>query len=95
MRRRSNAPNGIMDYLFTKIFLYLKDEGFQRFNFGMAPMSGFQEDEEASMEEKAIHIFFQHLNFLFSYRGLWAIQSKICQLLGTALHPLQGCSRLT
>ena len=76
MRRRSNAPNGIMDFLFIKLFLYLKDKGFQRFNIGMAPMSGFQEDEEASLEEKAIHFFFQHLNFLFSYRGLRQYKAK-------------------
>ena len=76
MRRRTDAPNGVMDYLFIKLFLYLKDKGFQRFNIGMAPMSGFQEDEEASIEEKAIHYFFQHLNFLFSYRGLRQYKAK-------------------
>jgi phosphatidylglycerol lysyltransferase len=76
MRRRTDAPNGVMDYLFIKLFLYLKDNGFQRFNVGMAPMSGFQENEEASIEEKAIHYFFQHLNFLFSYRGLRQYKAK-------------------
>ena len=76
MRRRTNAPNGVMDYLFIKLLLYLKGKGFQRFNIGMAPMSGFQDDEEASLEEKAIHYFFQHLNFLFSYRGLRQYKAK-------------------
>ncbi len=76
MRRRTEAPNGIMDYLFVKLFLSSKEKGYKRFNLGMAPMSGFQENEEASTEEKAIHYFFQHLNFLFSFTGLRQYKAK-------------------
>jgi phosphatidylglycerol lysyltransferase len=76
MRRSTNSPNGIMDYLFVRLFLSLKSDGFERFNLGMAPMSGFQEDEEASLEEKAIHYFFQYFNFLFSYQGLKKYKAK-------------------
>lgn len=76
MRRRTEAPHGVMDYLFVKLLLYFKEKGFTRYNFGMAPMSGFQEKEEASPEEKAIHYFFQHLNFMFSYTGLRAYKAK-------------------
>jgi phosphatidylglycerol lysyltransferase len=76
MRRRTEAPNGIMDYLFARLFLRSKEEGFVRFNLGLAPMSGFQEQEEASPEERAIHAFFQYLNFLFSFKGLLAYKAK-------------------
>lgn len=76
MRHRSTAPPGTMDYIFVKLFLQLKERGFSRFNLGMAPMSGFREHENASVEEKAIHAFFQHLNFLFSYRGLTRYKAK-------------------
>lgn len=76
MRRREEVPNGLMDYLFVKLFLHLREKGFQRFDFGMAPMSGFREREDATREERAVHYFFQHLNFLFSYRGLRAYKSK-------------------
>jgi phosphatidylglycerol lysyltransferase len=76
MRRRTEAPNGVMDYLFVKLFLYAKERGFERFNLGMAPMAGFQEREEASAEERAIHSFFQQLNFLFSFRGLRQYKAK-------------------
>jgi len=80
MRRRLESPHGIMDYLFVKLFLHLKERGVQRFNLGLAPMSGFGEDEEASVEEKAIHYFFQHLNFLFSYRGLLQYKAKFASI---------------
>jgi phosphatidylglycerol lysyltransferase len=76
MRRRTNAPNGIMDYLFLKIFLYAREQGNERFNLGMAPMAGFQDREEATPEERAIHSFFQQLNFLFSFRGLRQYKAK-------------------
>ncbi len=76
MRRRTAAPNGIMDYLFVKLFLYAKEQGYERFNLGMAPMAGFQEREEATAEERAIHNFFQQLNFLFSFRGLRHYKAK-------------------
>lgn len=76
MRRRTAAPNGVMDYLLVKLFLQSQEKGLTRFNLGMAPMSGFQEKEDASPEEKAIHYFFQHLNFLFSYTGLRQYKAK-------------------
>ncbi len=76
MRRRSVVPNGMMDYLLLKLFVYNKEKGFERFSLGMAPMSGFREHEEASAEEKAIHYFFQHLNFIFSFTGLRQYKSK-------------------
>jgi phosphatidylglycerol lysyltransferase len=76
MRRRNDAPGGVMDYLFVKLFLWFQEQGYERFNLGMAPMSGFQENEEATLEEKAIHYFFQRLNFVFSFRGLHQYKAK-------------------
>lgn len=76
MRRRTDAPNGVMDYLFVKMCQLAKEQGYKQFNLGMAPMSGFHEREEASAQERAVHAFFQHLNFLFSYKGLRAYKAK-------------------
>lgn len=80
MRHREDAPAGIMDYLFTKLFLDLREKGIERFSLGMAPMSGFQEKEEASPEERAVHYFLQRLNFLFSYSGLFQYKSKFATI---------------
>jgi phosphatidylglycerol lysyltransferase len=76
MRRRTDAPNGIMDYLFGKLFLELKKDGYQRFNMGMVPMSGFQKHETVSTGERVVHSFFQRLNFVFSFSGLRAYKAK-------------------
>ncbi len=76
MRHRADAPNGVMDYLFVKLLLRDRDEGYTRFNFGLAPMSGFREREEASAMERAVYQFFQRLRFLFGFGGLKAYKAK-------------------
>jgi phosphatidylglycerol lysyltransferase len=76
MRHRRTAPNGIMDYLFIKLFQQQQEAGFRRFSLGLAPMSGFQEHEKSSREERAVHIFLRRLNFLFSYSGLLQYKKK-------------------
>lgn len=76
MRHRPDAPNGVMDFLFVKLLLRDRDDGYARFNFGLAPMSGFQEREEASATERAVHQFFQRLTFLFSFGGLKSYKAK-------------------
>jgi phosphatidylglycerol lysyltransferase len=80
MRHLSDAPPGIMDFLFIKLFFAKKAEGYQRFSLGMAPMAGFQEHEEASAEERAVHYFMQQLHFLFSYQGLLHYKAKFATI---------------
>jgi len=76
MRFIPSAPAGVMDYLFAMMFIRLKEKGYARFNLGLAPMSGFAPGENPSVEEKAIHFFFQQMNFLFSFRGLKMYKAK-------------------
>jgi phosphatidylglycerol lysyltransferase len=76
MRRRSDTPNGIMDYLFIKSFLELKARGYVRCNLGMAPMSGFQKGEDPTLQERAIHKFFQRWERIFSFQGLRFYKAK-------------------
>jgi phosphatidylglycerol lysyltransferase len=76
MRHRADAPNGTMDYLFTKLFLDCKAKGFQQFSLGMAPFDGFRESEQPSAEERAIDYLMRHLNFIFSYAGLHHFKAK-------------------
>jgi phosphatidylglycerol lysyltransferase len=65
-----------MDYLLVKTLELAREQGYERFNLGMAPMSGFQEHEDASPQERAVHSFFQQLHFLFHYRGLRSYKAK-------------------
>jgi phosphatidylglycerol lysyltransferase len=76
MRKRSDAPNGVIDFMFVRLFTDSKEEGFTRFSLGLAPMSGFQSDEVAGVEEKIVHYFFSRMNFWFNYQGLRRFKAK-------------------
>jgi phosphatidylglycerol lysyltransferase len=76
MRRRSNAPNGIMDYLFFKLLQYSRERGYSKVSLGLAPMTGFRDEERATVEERVIHAILQKLGFLFSFRGLYRYKAK-------------------
>lgn len=76
MRRRTDAPNGVMDYLFVKLCQYAREKGYMRVSLGMAPMTGFRPDEAASAEERVIHGLFRKFDFLFSFQGLYRYKSK-------------------
>lgn len=76
MRHRPDAPNGIMDVLFARLFLQQREAGFTRFNLGIAPMAGFRPEEEPALEERAVHAVIQNLGFLFSFEGLRRFKAK-------------------
>ncbi len=76
MRHRADAPDGVMDFLFIRLFDRQREAGFSRFCLGMAPMSGFREREESTLEERAIHEFLRRQDFLFSYSGLFQYKKK-------------------
>ena len=76
MRHCRDAPHGIMDSLFVKLFEVERAKGFKRFSLGLAPLSGFLEGEEAGAEERAVQYFLQRLNFIFSYEGLAEYKAK-------------------
>jgi phosphatidylglycerol lysyltransferase len=76
MRHRRDAPDGVMDSLFVRLFERQKQMGFKRFSLGLAPLSGFREGEEAGAEERAVQYFLQRSNFIFSYSGLAGYKAK-------------------
>jgi phosphatidylglycerol lysyltransferase len=80
MRHRRDAPDGIMDSLFIKLFERQRQQGFTRFSLGLAPLSGFREGEEAGAEERAVQYFLRRLEFLFSYSGLTDYKAKFATL---------------
>jgi phosphatidylglycerol lysyltransferase len=76
MRHQTNAPNGIMDYLFTKLMLWGKEEGFENFNLGMAPLSGFYSHEFAPLWNKIGALIFRHGEHFYNLQGLRQYKEK-------------------
>lgn len=76
IRRRNDAPNGITDYLLLKLIHYAKEMQYPRVSLGLAPMTGFRNQECASIKDRVIHALFRRFNFLFSFEGLYRFKAK-------------------
>ena len=76
MRRGTEVPNGITDYLLLKLIQYASDRGYSRVDLGLAPMTGFKVGERATVEERVINGVLQKFNFLFRFRGLYQYKAK-------------------
>lgn len=76
MRRKDDSVNGVMDFLFAKVFLDLKSRGVHFFNLGMAPLSGDQPQELRSWEEHAACWLMRRIPFIFRADSLRRFKSK-------------------
>jgi phosphatidylglycerol lysyltransferase len=76
MRFLPDAPKGSMDFLFVRIIEHLRDEGFQTFNLGMAPLSGMSRRESAPVWDRIGGVIFEHAERFYNFKGLKAYKSK-------------------
>jgi phosphatidylglycerol lysyltransferase len=76
MRHRADAPPGVMDALFGHVMLWGRDQGYQWFNFGMAPLSGIEGVRRADLWSKVTHFVYRHGEPLYNFQGLRAYKEK-------------------
>ena len=76
MRHTSDAPHGIMDYLFTHIILWGRQEGYRWFNLGMAPLSGFEDRSLAPLWNRLGAFVFRHGEHFYNFQGLRQYKDK-------------------
>jgi phosphatidylglycerol lysyltransferase len=76
MRFRGDAPNGLMDYLFTELLLWGADEGYRWFNLGMAPLSAFEDPSLAPLWNRLGAILFRHGEHFHDFQGLRAYKEQ-------------------
>lgn len=73
IRRVKDAPNGVLDMLMAKTLLYLKEEGHQSVNLGLAPLSGI---EGENLTEKAVKYGYDNLKAFGHFKGLRNYKNK-------------------
>lgn len=76
MRRSHDTVNGLMDFLFAKVFLDLKERGVHRFSLGMAPLSNQNGASPISQDEKVVHWVMKRMPFLFRSDTLYRFKAK-------------------
>ena len=70
------APEGIMDYLFVKLFQYFQAEGKQYFDMGMAPLANVGTEEDSFLEEKVANLVYVFAQRFYSFSGLQRYKEK-------------------
>jgi phosphatidylglycerol lysyltransferase len=76
MRYLPDAPHGVMGYLFVELMLWGKQEGYQWFNLGMAPLSGLEGHELAPLWNRMGNFLFSHGEHFYNFRGLRQYKEK-------------------
>jgi phosphatidylglycerol lysyltransferase len=76
MRHLSDAPSGVMDFLFTDLMLRMKAQGIDRFSMGMAPLSGLESRKGVRLWNRFGAAIFQHGGHFYNFSGLRAFKAK-------------------
>jgi phosphatidylglycerol lysyltransferase len=76
MRFSSAAPRGVMEYIFVKLMLWARDEGYQTFDLGMAPLSGFERRALAPAWHRLGELVYRHGEHFYHFRGLRQYKEK-------------------
>lgn len=76
MRYRPGGPRGLMDFLFVELILWGREQGYQWFNLGMAPLSGIESRELSPLWNKLAALLYQHGERLYGFEGLRGYKDK-------------------
>ena len=76
MRYDVGAPHGVMDYLFVNLMLWAKQEGYQWFSMGMAPLSGLEDHQLAPIWNRLGAFLFKHGEHFYNFQGLRQYKEK-------------------
>jgi len=76
MRHGEGAPASTMEYLFIELFNWGKENGYSRFNLGMAPLSGLQNRTLAPLWNRAGALLYRHGEHFYNFRGLRQYKQK-------------------
>jgi len=76
MRYSDNAPKGVMEYLFLKLILHGKEQGYEYFNLGMAPLSGFELHSFSPFWNRLAGVMYKHGERFYNFKGLRSYKEK-------------------
>jgi phosphatidylglycerol lysyltransferase len=76
MRYGTNAPEGVMEYLFVSLMLWGRESGFAYGNLGMAPLSGLENRQLAPIWNRVGALLFRHTENFYNFQGLRGFKQK-------------------
>jgi phosphatidylglycerol lysyltransferase len=76
MRYGSEAPRDVMEHLFIELMLWGKEQGYGRFDLGMAPLSGLDGRKLAPFWSRAGALIFRLGEDFYNFEGLRRFKEK-------------------
>jgi len=76
MRYAPDAPNGIMEYLTVVLILWAKEQGYEWFNLGMAPLSGLERHPLSPLWHKIGNTIYRFGTEFYNFDGLYQYKNK-------------------
>jgi phosphatidylglycerol lysyltransferase len=76
MRHRLEAPAGVMEYLFTRLMLWGREQGYRWFNLGMVPLAGLADHALAPLWNRIGTLLFRHGEHFYNFQGLRHFKQK-------------------
>jgi phosphatidylglycerol lysyltransferase len=76
MRQLPDAPEGVMEYLFLRLMLWGREQGFGWFNLGMAPLSGLENRPLAPAWSRIGSLIYRFGDHFYSFQGLRQYKEK-------------------
>jgi phosphatidylglycerol lysyltransferase len=76
MRYDHGAPKDVMDALFVHTMLWGREQGYQWFSLGMAPLSGFEQSPVAPLWNRLASFLYRHGETVYNFQGLRAFKGK-------------------
>jgi phosphatidylglycerol lysyltransferase len=76
MRQRSTAPTNAVEGLFLYLMLWGRDEGYEWFDLGMAPLSGLEATATAPLRLRLASYLYRHGQPFYNFQGLRAYKDK-------------------
>lgn len=73
MRRRPDAPDGVMDYLFVRMAERFREEGMTGMSLGFAPLANV---DESGVKGRVLRWLYEYGGRAFNFRGLRAFKEK-------------------
>jgi phosphatidylglycerol lysyltransferase len=74
IRKTSDAPNGVIDFLHVELFNYFKQKNIRYLNLGFAPLSGIEIPDDIT--ERSMKFAYEKIKSLSHYKGLREFKDK-------------------
>jgi lysylphosphatidylglycerol synthetase-like protein (DUF2156 family) len=76
MRYADDAPKDVMDFLFVELIAWGAGQGYQAFDFGMAPLAGLEDRPLAPIMSRVGRLLFERGEDIYNFQGVRRFKDK-------------------